>query len=38
MREYDRKKRDKTREINENDFLHAEMAERFVNYEKETQQ
>ena len=38
MREYDRKKRDKTHEVNENDFLNAEMTERFVNYEKETQQ
>jgi hypothetical protein len=38
MREYDRKKRDKTHEVNKNDFLNAEMTERFVNYDKETQQ
>ena len=38
MREYDRKKREKTHEVNKNDFLNAEMTERFVNYDKETQQ
>ena len=38
MIEYDRKKRDKTHEVNKNDFLNAEMTERFVNYDKETQQ
>ena len=38
MREYDRKKRDKAREVNENDVLHAINSERFINYEKEPRQ